>query len=66
MPDEFVTEEYEFQPDAEKIKELCHKFEFKNLLLKIDTIFPGNKTQKISEPEILPQVEMVVNMMRHN
>ena len=60
MPIEFVTEEYEFQPDAEKIKELCHKFEFKNLLLKIDTIFPGNKTQKISEPEILPQVEMVV------
>lgn len=59
MPLEFVTENFEFQPDVEKIKELCIKFEFKSLLLKIDTIFPGNKIQTVYEPEALPLVEIV-------
>ena len=57
MPLEFKTESFEFIPDGEKVKELCIKFEFKSLIPKISNIFPGNKTQIVSEPDILPIVE---------
>ncbi|WP_378956377.1 DNA polymerase I [Pelosinus sp. sgz500959] len=63
MPLEFVTEKFEFHPDAEKMKELCVKFEFKSLLLKIDSIFPATEIQCLSEPESLPHVEI---LMKHD
>lgn len=57
MPLEFKRESFEFFPDGDKVKELCIKFEFKSLIPKISNIFPGNKTQIVSEPEALPIVE---------
>ena len=59
MPLEFVTEDFEFHPDGEKVKELCIKFEFKSLLSKIGNIFPGNEEKSLAEIELLPQVERV-------
>ncbi len=59
MPIEFVTEKFEFKPDVGTLKELCSKFEFKSLLPKIDTIFAADKAEVVSEPESLPQVEML-------
>ena len=55
MPIEFSTESFEFHPDVAKVKELFAKFEFKTLLGKVDSIFPGNEQQCIVE-ECLPEV----------
>ncbi|AIF51125.1 DNA polymerase I [Pelosinus sp. UFO1] len=56
MPLEFSTESFEFQPNVTKVKELFAKFEFKTLLGKVDSIFPGNEQQCIVEVECLPEV----------
>jgi len=61
MPIDFVAEEFTFQPDGEKMKELCVKFEFKSLLNKIGNLFPGNKEVVLEEPELLPQVEVLTS-----
>ena len=63
MPLEFVAENFEFHPNAEKIKELCVKFEFKSLFDKISKIFPGNENETLDEPECLPQV---VTLTKYN
>jgi DNA polymerase-1 len=60
MSIEFTTENFKFQPDIDKIKELFAKFEFKSLLAKVDNIFPGNK-QNAVEAEVLPAVNVVTD-----
>lgn len=59
MPIEFVTEDFNFQPDIIKIKELFTAFEFRTLLAKVDSIFPGNLQQNVVEVETLPMVNIV-------
>lgn len=56
MPLEFSKEAFGFQPNVTKVKELFAKFEFKTLLGKVDSIFPGNEQQCIVEEECLPEV----------
>jgi DNA polymerase-1 len=59
MPIEFATEDFKFQPDVAKIKELFVAFEFRTLLAKVDSIFPGNVQQNVVEVETLPTVNIV-------
>jgi DNA polymerase-1 len=59
MPIEFVTEDFKFQPDIVKIKELFAAFEFRTLLAKVESIFPGNVQQNVVEVETLPTVNIV-------
>lgn len=59
MPMEFVTENFEFAIDHEKLKELCMKFEFKNLLGKISDLFPKTEGKSVAELETLPEVEII-------
>lgn len=59
MPMEFVTENFEFEIDDEKLKELCMKFEFKNLLGKISDLFPKEGGKTVAESETLPEVEII-------
>ncbi len=59
MPIEFVTEDFKFKPDIVKIKELFAAFEFRTLLAKVDSIFPGNPQQSVVEVETLPMVNIV-------
>lgn len=60
MPLEFVTENFEFQLDSEKLRELCLKFEFKNLLAKISSLFPaGSEAAPLVTLEVLPEVTTI-------
>lgn len=74
MPIEFVTEDFKFQPDIVKIKELFAAYEFRTLLAKVESIFPGNVQQNVVEVETLPTVNIVsdsgelsnlINTVRH-
>lgn len=38
---EFVPENFEIRPEKQTVRELFAKFEFKTLLTKMDTLFPG-------------------------
>ena len=59
MPMNFLTENFEFQVDHDKLKEICLKFEFKNLLGKISELFPSEGETVLAESEALPEVETI-------
>lgn len=60
MSIEFATEDFKIHPDVAKLKELFTKFEFKSLLAKVDSIFPGNE-KIVVEEETLPDVTVVTD-----
>jgi DNA polymerase-1 len=50
----FSTADFEIHPDIAAIKELFAAFEFKSLLARVDSIFPGNEQEGVVEVETIP------------
>ncbi len=58
---EFSNEEFEIHPDIDKIKELFATFEFKSLLARVESIFPGNEQERVVEVETPPTIDIVTD-----
>ncbi|HEY3426197.1 MAG TPA: DNA polymerase I, partial [Negativicutes bacterium] len=56
---DFVPETFNLNPDSVKARELFINFEFKSLLAKMDTIFPGDGTNSAQPVEAIPQAVLL-------
>lgn len=54
----FAQEEFQLQPDTEKVQELFTRFEFKTLLARLDTLFPG-RAAAVPSAVSLPQATIL-------
>ncbi|MCM0759306.1 DNA polymerase I [Sporomusa sphaeroides DSM 2875] len=57
MDMEFIPENFGIHPETQTVKELFAKFEFKTLLAKVDTLFPGISSRDAGEIQS-PAVEL--------
>lgn len=55
----FEERDFSIKPDPERVRELFTKLEFKTLLAKIDTLFPGVKSIQADAPTAPPKAKML-------
>ncbi len=61
MSIDFVKYDFRIHPDLERMNELFAKFEFKSLLARVHSIFPGHEQEQEIEAEELPQIDEITD-----
>ncbi len=72
MDIEFDLESYKIQPDTKKIRDFCNQYEFRSVLSRLDTLFPGETddfgfgtvVSELPEPVYLKNKEEVERLIR--
>ncbi|SFM07523.1 DNA polymerase I [Pelosinus propionicus] len=58
---DFAKYDFRIHPNLETMKELFAKFEFKSLLARVHSIFPGYEQEQEVEAEALPQLDEITD-----
>ncbi|MBP2661262.1 MAG: polA, partial [Firmicutes bacterium] len=61
MSIDFAKYDFGIHPNLEKMKELFAKFEFKSLLARVHSIFPGHEQEQEVEAEALPPIDEITD-----